>query len=612
MLSTTHMYKEQQHVGRSYKFENLTGGLNTVSSIGTINQSPKRTESPDMVNVEYYKLGGIQSMEGNVSVGNKLETAIAGGWEYAQGSNRYMMVAEKSGAVRILNPVTDTFDLVYTFSTESPRVSFCNMNDGVVFTNGYDDPVFYQKGRHTLLTGEISGEADSTTITGNLTNFTKELSVGDTIEVGDSDTPQIFTIAEIKSDTEIETTTSITTAFSSEPFYLGEISECNAYLVNSEDPDMKEPIRGLAIQYYKGRLWIGSGSTVYYSQLGQYNKWDTNYGAGGIANAYNDTSEVKALGLFSDYMLVHKEYYTYSISGGNDPDSWTMAPYSNITCESQQSWGVSNSKYFVFSKSNMGIYPLSQITIFSDRYVGNELSVKIRDSFDTLRQADLKNIFIVTYPAKRWLLFYMPFEGYLGSSRCFIWDFQTSTWLQRIVPQNVSVVFNYQNRPYIGTEDGLVLLEFYGKNFNGEFLDAYWKSPWFCFMDNYYFKTFNQFSVQTSQDENNNFFIRGYRDGQSQFYQRQISNNIISDSNALIWAGLGQDGSEVDINNFTTWDNFDWVVAGQETRRFPLEQNYFNTYQVEFRTAILNQGFAIYGFNFQDVEFAETPWGLGY
>lgn len=600
-------------MGRSYKFDNLTGGLNTVCSIGTINQSPKRTESPDMVNVEYYKLGGIKSMEGNATVGDQLSTAIVGGWEYTQGNNRYMMVAERSGAIRILNNVTNTFDLVYQFTTQTDRVSFCNMNDGVVFTNGYDDPVFYQRGRHTLLTGEVSGTAGSTTLTGNLTNFTTELSPGDTIQIEiDENTSVVYTVEEITSDTEATLKASIETAFSEKPFYLGEISECNAYLVNSEDPAMKEPIRGLAIQYYKGRLWIGSGGTVYYSQLGQYNKWDTNYGAGGIANAYNDTSDVKGLGLFSDYMLVHKEYYTYSISGGDDPDTWTMEPYSNITCESQQSWNVSNAKYFVFSKSNMGIYPLTQMTIFSDKYVGNELSVKIRDSFDTLRQSDLDNIFIVPYPAKRWLLFYMPFEGYLGSSRCFIWDFQTSTWLQRIVPQNVTIAFNYQNRPYIGTEDGLVLLEFYGKNFDGEFLDAYWKSPWFYFMDDYYYKTFNQFSIKLSQDENNNFFLRGYRDGRSDFFQRQITNNDISDTSALIWAGLAGEESEASTSNFTVWDNYDWVIAGQETYRFPFENNYFNTYQLEIRTAILNQGFAIYGFNFQDVEFSEAPWGVGY
>ena len=69
-------------MGKSFKYQNLTGGLNLVSSIGTINQSPRRTESPDMVNVEYFKLGGIKSMEGNLQIGNTLEHPVVGGWEY--------------------------------------------------------------------------------------------------------------------------------------------------------------------------------------------------------------------------------------------------------------------------------------------------------------------------------------------------------------------------------------------------------------------------------------------------------------------------------------------------------------------------------------------------
>ena len=63
-------------------FSDLTGGLNNVDSKENINASPRKTETPDMVNIEYFKLGGIKTMEGNTFIGNKLNDKVIGGWEY--------------------------------------------------------------------------------------------------------------------------------------------------------------------------------------------------------------------------------------------------------------------------------------------------------------------------------------------------------------------------------------------------------------------------------------------------------------------------------------------------------------------------------------------------
>ena len=585
-------------MGRTYKFQNLTGGLNTVSSIGTINQSSRRTESPDMLNVEYYGLGGVASMEGNISFGNQLSSGISGGWEYTQGNNKYMIITSYDGGVYIYNAVTNTFDLLYTFPTGTSRTSFCNMNNGVVITNGVDDPVFYSRGRHVLITGGVSTTQGSKDVVGEGTEFSKELSIGDSLEI-DGD---VYFIQSIESDTALTLKTNALKTLTTQNAYISTLSEINAVLINSDDPDTRTPIRGLAIQYFKGRLWIGSGSTIYYSQLGQYNKWDIKYGAGGFGDFYNDTSNVKSLGLFGDYMMIHKEYYTYKLSGGNDPESWSLQPYSNITCESQQSWIVSNNKYYVYSASNMGIYPLTQYTIFSNSYAGSEISEKIRNIFQQLREQDLDNIFVVSHPRKRWVMFYMPFYGYLGSSKAVILDLQTNSWLLRAVPQEVSVAFRFDNNIYIGTANGKVLREFSGRTFDGEFLDAYWKSPWFALGDDSYFKTFDEFNIQISEEENNTFRLRGYRDGESNFTERIVTNNL-PDVFALVW-----DSIQTDPENITSWDNYDWVKSKQLNFRFPMELNYSNTYQVELRTSELNQGFSCFGFSFRRTEFAEDRW----
>ena len=580
-------------------YNDLTGGLNNVNSIDTINSSTKKTETPDMVNVEFFKLGGIKSMEGNIPFGDKQDYPVISGWEYTKDNNKYMVIGLSNGDVKIYNDSTDVFDLIYTFPTTSDKMSFCNMNNGIVVTNGKDDLVFYEKGRHQILSGTVSTTANDVEITGTHTEFTTELKPGDTIDINGT----IYTIDSITNDTKLDVVVAPTESVSDEVYYLSEISRCNATLVNEEDPSIQTPIRGLAIQYYNGRLWVGGENGVFYSQVGQYNKWDIHYDAGVIYSIYNDTSEVKALGLYSDYMLIHKEFNTYLLTCTGDSTTIAVRPYSNVSCDSQQSWIVSNTKYYVYSREYMDIYPLTQRTIFSDKFIGEALTTKVRDAFQNMREADADKIFCVSYPKKRWMIFYMPMVDQLGSSYGLIYDFQCKAFLVRKVPQEIDCAFNFINNVYIGTHDGYVLKEFNGTTFNGEVINAYYKSPWFEWINDYT-QSFSEFSINISDEYNNNFYIRTFKDGLEQHEDRIIDTNLIS-SAGLIWDGVqGQDLPD----NTTTWDNDDWVSGGFNGIRMLLPNNVFERFQVEFGTNELGQGFAIYGYAFRRIETEEAPW----
>ena len=580
-------------------FNDLTGGLNNVNSIDTINMSTKRTETPDICNIEFFKLGGIKSMEGNTQFGDKQSYKVIGGWEYSKNNNKYMIIGLSNGEVKIYNDVSDTFDSIYKFPSSSDRMSFCNMNNGVVITNGKDDLVFYERGRHQVLSGTVSTTLNSTSVTGNGTDFTTELNHGDTIEIGGI----VYTVDTITNNTHLVITSPAEETLSDVSYYLSTISQCNATLVNEEDPDVNTPIRGLAIQYYNGRLWVGTDNGVFYSQIGQYNKWDIHYDAGVLYSIYNDSSKVRALGLYSDYMLIHKEFNTYILTCSGDSTTIAVKPYSNISCDSQQSWIVSNTKYYVYSREYMDIYPLTQRTIFSDKFIGEALTTKVREAFHNLREADADKIFCVSYPKKRWMIFYMPMVDQLGSSYGLIFDFQTKSFLVRKVPQEVTCVFNYYNNVYLGTSDGYILREFNGTTFNGEVINAYYKSPWFDWLNDYT-QSFSEFVVDLSDDFNNNFYIRTFKDGNERHEDRIIDTNTIA-GRALIWDGInGQDLPD----NDTVWDNDDWVSAGFNGIRMLLPNNVFEKFQVEFGTNTLGQVFAIYGYQFRRIETDEAPW----
>jgi len=578
-------------------YYDLTGGINNTFSPETINSTPRKTESPDMVNIEYFKLGGIKTMEGNTMFGDKQDNSVVGGWEYTKGNNKYMLIALRNGQIKIYNPVTDSFDLIYTFSHSSDRVSFCNMNNGVVITNGLDDLVFYEYGRKQILSGSVSTTEGSKAVVGVSTKFTVELKHGDTIYIGSNK----YTVDTIENDENFIILEDAVTTSQDENLYLAEISQCNATLINEEDPDVSTPIRGLAIQYYNGRLWVGTDNGVFYSQIGLYNGWDIHYDAGVLYSIYNDSSEVKALGLYSDYMLIHKEFYTYILNCSGSSETITVSPYSNVSCDSQQSWIVSNTKYFVFSKENMDIYPLTQRTVFSDKYIGEALTKKVRDVFQNLRDNDLDKIFCVSYPKKRWMIFYMPMVDQLGSGYGLVFDWQTKSFLTRKVPQNVTVAFNFDNNVYIGTDDGYVLKEFNGTSFNGDIINAYYKSPWFDWSDGYT-QSFSEFAIEIADDYGQNFYIRTFKDVVSPYEDRVLTSDLLS-GDALIFDGI----TDIRDNN-TTWDNDNWVSSGFNHIRMLLPNQVFDKFQLEIGTNAENQSFAIYGYQFRRIETDEAPW----
>lgn len=549
-------------------YYDLTGGLNNVNTPDTLNSSPRKTETPDILNVEFFKLGGIKSMEGNTAIGDQQQSAVVGGWEYTKNNNKYMVIALRNGSIRLFNEVTEEFDEIYSFAHASDRVSFCNMNNGVVFTNGIDEPMFYEKGRQQTLSGTVSVvvAADDKAVIGANTSFTTQLNVNDTIMVDDN----VYVVDTIADDTHLTTKEAFTEDVTDANIYLSEISSCNATLINTDpqgpgSPD--KPIRGLAIQFYAGRLWIGGKDGLFYSGVGEYNKWDEYANdAGQISEVYNDTSDIKALGLYSDYMLIHKEFNTYLLTCTGHSSTISVKPYSNVSCDSQQSWVVSNTKYYVYSRENMDIFPLSQRTIYSDRYLGDAITNKVRNVFQNLRDADADKIFCCTLPRKRWMLFYMPMVDQLGSGYALIFDFQCKAFLVRRVPQEVTIAFNYMNEVYIGTEDGLVLKEFTGESFNGEVLEAYYKSPWFDWAGDYY-HSFAEFAIDLAGEYNQNFYIRTFKDGDSPYEDRIIGDGVLPGT-GLIWDG-GEDVYPHYIYIYTTPVAEEGVTTYQYVCRIP-------------------------------------------
>lgn len=588
-------------MGATVKYYNLTGGLNTVQGIGTINQSNKRTESPDMKNIEYYKLGGIKSMSGNTQYGNTLPAQISLGFEYIYGNNKYLIVTTVDGTLYIYDKITNTFKEIFKFETPTSRHSICTFNNGIVVSNGVDDLLFYQYGRHNLLSGAISTSTENNSVTGTGTKFTTQLSVGDYIEINSVK----YKVIEITSDTELRIEPTPTEAVTDSYYFLSDISELNAVYTNEDDPNISKPVRGLALQSYQGRIFVGGNDGIlYYSEVGLIHGWDLKYGAGAIPAFYDDNSDFTAFGIWDKYLIICKRERSYILDGTDaNTTNWTVSPYSDFTCDSQQSWLVANNSFLVYTRTGGGIYPLLQRTIYNANYQGNDLSIKIRDNFEYINTAKFDYIFPVYAPKKKYIMFYIPMLMGIGSNYCYIFDIQSKTWLLRVVPQEVTIAFRFNNDIYIGTKEGKILKEFSSLTFDGQPIEWYWKSPWFSFGEGSNYLSTREFRVNIAEENTNRFHVRNRRDGKDEFNTRLVTNDLDSFI-GLVWDVDNDDDSLTD----TTWDNDSWVTTSHIVKRFPLPKQYLQTTQIEFYGNAVDEGMSIYGFEIDGIQLEEVPW----
>lgn len=674
--------------GLTSRYYSLIGGLNVIQGIGTINQSVKGTETPGCYNVEPLKLGGIKTMEGNKQIGTTFDSAVCLGHEYTKGNQRWLMIGTTDGKVWKYDKLTGTYELIYQFATPTPRMSAVNYNQGVVFSNGVDDLIYYQEGRIKVQTGTVTIADGSANVVGTDTKFTN-FSTGDYIYFEPLE--EAYKIRQVTDDTHMTlsspiqlpsgdstyyawkkgvttyyTTTTddsnqcdlylyingrmmyqsetgyitdgklyinvddisylytrdgdddvvIPVATNDIQFYSSPLSELNAVYINSDDDSVRELVRGLSIQTWQGRLFVGGNDgTLYYSEIGLIHGWDLKYGAGAIPMFYNDNSDFTALGLYGEYLVIHRRDYTYYLEEtvvGGDDSTWRLVPFADISCESQQSWISIANAYYVYSRLNQGIFPLMKRTVFINNYLGQELSHKIADEFLNINKSAYSRIFPVFEPLKSYIMFYMPILGGNGSNYCYCYDTISKSWWLRIVPQNVTIAFRYDDKVFIGTADGKVLQEFKGTSFDGEPIKFSYKTPWFTFGDGSNYLSSRELRIKCDGEYANKFEVRNRRDGGEAYKTRVVSGDN-ENVETLVW-DIGYTDSDPEGNidtstlTDTTWDNNIWMDTIYTVKRFPLPDQFFQSEQIEFCGDTLDSNIAISGFEIDRVELEETPW----
>ena len=498
-------------MSKSLSFYNLTGGLNIVQDLGNINSTPNRTESPDMMNMEYYKLGGIQVMKGNTQLGQTIGgQAITCGYEYIIGNNSYMIITTEQDNVYEYNKLTKQFVWVGKLDSGperpySARHSMVGYDNGVVIVNGHG-VAYYNRTAETPFEHWIPVLKTTETISGT-------------------------------EKTVLTTFHPVCVASYRGRLFMG---------ANK----VEQTIDGVASNYNIGMLFYsGVGLGIPKEDPdnpGEYLPWGEgaeDEDAGAFKEFFEDTSNFTALGTWAEYLVVHKQQNTFMLDGTGDLSSdWTLKPYSIYTTPSQQSYVIANNGYYTYIPEANGIYPLLNRTIYNSTYQGGEISNKIKDAFDNIDNERYNEIYATYNPRKKYLLFYFPMRDnfnqdgeYNGSGVCYIYDILTRSWLRRKVPQYVTCVFNFNNETYIGTKDGKVLQEFKGKTFDGTPIEFYYLTPPFIWGGGTNKTTTKEFRIKLVNQNANHFYVESFKDGNLYAKESRLVKNVNDNLNGLVW-----------------------------------------------------------------------------
>lgn len=200
-----------------------------------------------------------------------------------------------------------------------------------------------------------------------------------------------------------------------------EVENCN--LLDSND----NPVKSDVICVYKGRVWLGSGSQLYYSALGKYNDFATENDAGYINNFYTDTGNIAALKTYKDYLAIYKENSVYLLSGSSNED-FSITPFVDKgTTSFSGVVTVNNKQYFI----NQGIFSMEQAGLLSQIQLGGEISLKIKPEFENFDKTHFDKIIALHYEAKNQIWYFIPYKNDDYFHTVWIYSYINEAWFKK-------------------------------------------------------------------------------------------------------------------------------------------------------------------------------------
>ncbi len=329
------------------------------------------------------------------------------------------------------------------------------------------------------------------------------------------------------------------------PFLRGVIisTESNVmfYLKNNNNFDIDEytvkdlqnnPLIPTCICAFKGRVWCAKGSTLYYSALGSYRDFTTANDAGYINDFHTDTDDIKAIAAYKDYLAIYKKNKVFLLSGSS-PEDFAIIPFADRGAYSKNSIvNVDNKQFFLSS----GIYALEQVGELNQIRLGSEISLNIKNEFNNFDKLLMDKAFVVHYPAKHQVWYFIPYQDDENFHTILINDYLNYAWFKRVIPQNITCACLFMDKVVSADIDGKIYYEDNGNTFNGTNIEFMWKSPFLSLGNVFHRKLIDEFYFILDDIQDNNFRFSIYKDYDGE-YKEDIEQIFSAHYSHLIWSG---------------------------------------------------------------------------
>lgn len=377
------------------------------------------------------------------------------------------------------------------------------------------------------------------------------------------------------------------------------IESCNLKDANNND------IKSDVICIYKGRVWIGSGATLFYSALGKYNDFATTGDAGYINNFHTDTNDITALKCYKDYLAIYKENSVFLLSGISEED-FTITPFADKgTASFSGIVNVNNRQYFV----NQGIYSMEQAGLLSQIQLGSEISLMIKPEFMHFDKTRFDEIIVLQYEAKNQVWFFIPYKYDQYFHTVWIYNYVQQAWYKRVFPQDITSACIFSGYILTADKDGKVYKEDFGNTFSGSPIEFLWKSPFLAIGDSGVRKTIEEFYFILDETYDNNFNFSVYKNYDSEYKDDADAVNSINSDN-LVW-----DGNNLSSELNTSW-NYDqddgtnpvhytvWATGADSVFKAEISESNYSV-QLCVEGTSIEQNAAIIGLEFKEVYLDE-------
>lgn len=377
------------------------------------------------------------------------------------------------------------------------------------------------------------------------------------------------------------------------------VESCN--LKDSSNNDIKADV----ICVYKGRVWVGSGATLYYSALGKYNDFTTADDAGYINNFYTDTNDITALKTYKDYLAIYKETSVYLLSGASE-DDFKITPFADKgTASFSGIVNVNNKQYFI----NQGIFSMEQAGLLSQIQLGSEISLMIKPEFDNFDKTRFDEIIVLHYESKNQVWFFIPYKNEEHFNTIWIYNYINQAWYKRVVPQDITAACVFEGYILTADADGKVYKEDFGNTFNGSAIEFMWKSPFLAAGNSNVRKTIEEFYFILDETYDNNFNFSVYKNYDGTYKDdADVIYSISSDN--LIWYG---DNVSSELNTSWNYDAGDgsgethytvWATGADSVYKAEISESNYSV-QLCVEGASVEKNAAIIGLEFKEVYLDE-------